>query len=867
MSNTTSPITALSKVKDLRHLVNALYNDINTDGLTRFVANDSGVLFKNADDPTKTLALDLSAMDSGTAAILSVNSAGELVSTPNPATGIKSIASVADLATQAATEDGIMIHVVSFYSGIDGGGGVFRWSAADTRTAVDGMIVEGSSTIAGVGRWVRVCDAGNVSVTWFGAQHYYDAAHLEDDVGFDSQPAIVAATAWIASAVYNPNTNRLHNKRGGIIRFPAGAYKVLSGIVLPANIAYKIIGDGFASSIYSRSAPSAAFYIFTGQGSPDEVVFEDIAISGPQITGGGAVNGYGNWGANFNHCYLTGYYGLNASGATAVYIRRCQIELCARAGIYKVESQASRDTAPPAIVWIENCLLFGNRFPNGFTYTQFGVWLEGVQEVMVSNTVFNGCIQSGIKAIGCRHIEIDNSVLEQFVGGSRYPSTFVATHSNLLQITGSSHATVDNTSFIGSREAAIEAVESVVSIGGGCKFRNNGHGIGCSDDVTAAAPGHNDNYDGCDIKSFNSIITVAPGAQFEGRPISIERNPFDGGGTVTLTRQACPIVLLGIAPAAAPVLETDNHFGATPYTALDRHCKAIGAHFSGHTGPLVYAEDVGSLGNSPGGVTLIGNTVWKDDTIASTGLAELLQVGFVFVGASMGRGVVIADNILTRGLSSTLPIYYNAYYTPALSVHDNNVDTTLVASGSNIPILSEANSRSLANWTSFYPTSGVLGTLVAGNEAAPVGQAGLADAVTDSSNTLFGSRVIVSNVTAVVGDVYRVSGWVSANGAGWPYFGLSSGADTTRASFIELNPATGAYAVLNSGGWSISRVVVGDVDARGWRFVQFDVLIGTSAGAYPLAIGIFPTAGSTYNAFSVAATGTRSFFGWNAVKL
>lgn len=74
------------------------------------------------------------------------------------------VATVAQLPTSGLADDALR-YVRGYAADDDGGGGIFRWDAASTATAIQGMIVG-----TGTGRWIRQY-SGEVDVRWCGAKN------------------------------------------------------------------------------------------------------------------------------------------------------------------------------------------------------------------------------------------------------------------------------------------------------------------------------------------------------------------------------------------------------------------------------------------------------------------------------------------------------------------------------------------------------------------------------------------------------------------------------------------------------------------------------------------------------------------------
>ena len=129
--------------------------------------------------------------------------------------------------TVANLSNGDAIEVLYRTTAGDGGGGLFRWVAADTTADNGGTILTPDSAPAN-GRWNRVFDAGIVNVKWFGA--------VADGATSD-------ATAVANTIAALPN--------GGTVFLPAGTYAFSAGIALNV-LGVSLVGAGRGATKIKR---------------------------------------------------------------------------------------------------------------------------------------------------------------------------------------------------------------------------------------------------------------------------------------------------------------------------------------------------------------------------------------------------------------------------------------------------------------------------------------------------------------------------------------------------------------------------------------------------------------------------------------
>ncbi|MBR5767890.1 MAG: hypothetical protein IKX86_04390 [Clostridia bacterium] len=118
--------------------------------------------------------------------------------------------------------DSAIVLLEGYKSPNDGGGGTFVWDASSTEQANGGTVVAPSS---GDGRFIRVCDPGELNALWFGA--------LSGDV--EDGAAIQAAIDALPAS-------------GGTVKLPGGSYRIETPIVIGDGTgnrtAVKLIGEG-----------------------------------------------------------------------------------------------------------------------------------------------------------------------------------------------------------------------------------------------------------------------------------------------------------------------------------------------------------------------------------------------------------------------------------------------------------------------------------------------------------------------------------------------------------------------------------------------------------------------------------------------
>lgn len=136
---------------------------------------------------------------------------------------------MADLKTLTPVQDTV-VSVAGYYSGGDGGGGLFYWDSASGEADNGGTIIRPDSNPA-YGRWKRTFTDNSVNVRWFGAKG--DA--VNDD------------TAEIQAAIDSLPV------RGGTVYIPGGNYSITStinlgngdgGTTFSTKNGIKLIGEG-----------------------------------------------------------------------------------------------------------------------------------------------------------------------------------------------------------------------------------------------------------------------------------------------------------------------------------------------------------------------------------------------------------------------------------------------------------------------------------------------------------------------------------------------------------------------------------------------------------------------------------------------
>ncbi len=157
------------------------------------------------------------------------------------------------------------VSVLGYYSGADGGEGLFWYNAADTTSADNGgtIIVDASNR-----RWYRQTGQIVTSVKWFGA--YGDNTH-------DDHAAIMAAEAAVAATA------------PGIVYFPPGNYRSSAAIATTTS-GVRFIGSGTYATTVTFNATSTDWFTFTGtSGSQlNGCGLSDMSVTGVSVTGGRA---------------------------------------------------------------------------------------------------------------------------------------------------------------------------------------------------------------------------------------------------------------------------------------------------------------------------------------------------------------------------------------------------------------------------------------------------------------------------------------------------------------------------------------------------------------------------------------------------
>lgn len=137
---------------------------------------------------------------------------GALVSAPSPQ--IEIVATIAEMKSLSMTQavDLGQVQALGYYAPNDGGGGIFSWDAASSKTDNGGTVIA-PSELAATGRWIRNVGAW-VSARWFGARG--------DGVNEDASK--------IQAALLHAHANG-----GATIRVPKGIYKLSSTLHMGRN--------------------------------------------------------------------------------------------------------------------------------------------------------------------------------------------------------------------------------------------------------------------------------------------------------------------------------------------------------------------------------------------------------------------------------------------------------------------------------------------------------------------------------------------------------------------------------------------------------------------------------------------------------
>jgi hypothetical protein len=164
--------------------------------------------------------------------------------------------------TQSLTE----VSVLGYYSGSDGGEGLFWYNSSDTTSADNSgtIIVDANNR-----RWYRQTGQILYSVKWFGA--YGDNTH-------DDTVAVNATIAWVES------------QSGGIVWFPAGTFKLTNTLA--------ITGQGITLGGSNKGATTLAFTgmstdCITAIGTSGSyllgITIENMQLTHPGVTGGRSI--------------------------------------------------------------------------------------------------------------------------------------------------------------------------------------------------------------------------------------------------------------------------------------------------------------------------------------------------------------------------------------------------------------------------------------------------------------------------------------------------------------------------------------------------------------------------------------------------
>lgn len=173
--------------------------------------------------------------------------------------GMASVATIAALPGSPADDD--LVYVRGYGADDDGGGGIFRWDAASTATAVQGLIIG-----TGTGRWIRQY-SGAINVRWCGAK---------GDGTTDDTTAINAAlNAGPTQDQAGPPVD------GHPVFFPAGRYLISAPLIVKSQ-ATKLLGAG------ADATALVAHTTFTADAGDEErgkwlVIAEDSYLKGPSV--------------------------------------------------------------------------------------------------------------------------------------------------------------------------------------------------------------------------------------------------------------------------------------------------------------------------------------------------------------------------------------------------------------------------------------------------------------------------------------------------------------------------------------------------------------------------------------------------------
>jgi hypothetical protein len=342
-------------------------------------------------------------------------------------------ASIAGLKAATVASTGF-VRVQGYYAAGDGGGGVFRWDAADTTSADNGgTIITPTGGLASSGRWKRVYE-GEVNARWFGMH-----PNRGDS---DNTAPLQAAIDWVATDLTRDTGGG--GTTGGTVFIPIGYYRFffdagtsgLSTITIPAS-RVTIRGEGYGTVLTVRGHTAVSdeleyFFTFDNggvQGFGGGI--QDLLIDGNegQLTWGIYLP---TWhGAEFNRIACADLHGgvldaesNNAAGYNGEAIMVRGLETYATSGAahtaqYGVRFRAgdAPDTGAWSDSWIENCSFS--------SVWEAGVMLDGVQRFTVRDIwVSNNATTSNT---------IDGTSKDGVLNGVRITATY---HNDATHVSG-----------------------------------------------------------------------------------------------------------------------------------------------------------------------------------------------------------------------------------------------------------------------------------------------------------------------------------------------------------------------------------------------------------------------------------------------
>lgn len=164
---------------------------------------------------------------------------------------VQAAATIAALKALTGLTDGQAVSVLCYYTCTtpDGGGGTFKWIAANTDTADNCITV--AADAGGTGRWKRVY-SGAVNVKWCGAK----------GDGSTNDTTLIDAAIVLAGEVY----------------FPEGTYMVGSLAALPSSVT--LYGEGRGKSILKQRAADTMMFTATDKTG---ITFRDLEFNGDDL--------------------------------------------------------------------------------------------------------------------------------------------------------------------------------------------------------------------------------------------------------------------------------------------------------------------------------------------------------------------------------------------------------------------------------------------------------------------------------------------------------------------------------------------------------------------------------------------------------